>query len=61
MVKADNMIRETKDAFEAILANLYQKDLMDADAEMKVYDLMLKADGITGEKIIEKGSDGDEK
>ena len=34
---------------------------MDADAEMKVYDLMLKADGITGDKIIEKGSDGDEK
>ncbi len=61
MTKADAMIEETKGAFETILAGLYQKDLMDADAEMKVYDLMLKADGITGEKIIEEGSDRDEK
>ena len=61
MVKADKMIEETKDAFETILDSLYQKDLMDADAEMKVYDLMLKADGITGDKIIEKGSEKDEK
>ena len=61
MVKADKMILETKDAFDTILDGLYQKELMDADAEMKVYDLMLKADGITGDKIIEKGSDGDEK
>ena len=60
MTKADAMIEETKEAFETILAGLYQKDLMDADAEMKVYDLMLKADGITGEKIIEEGSDKDE-
>ncbi len=61
MVKADKMIFETKNAFDTILDGLYQKELMDADAEMKVYDLMLKADGITGDKIIEKGSDGDEK
>ena len=61
MVKADKMIEETKVAFETILAGLYQKDLMDADAEMKVYDLMLKADGITGDKIIEEGSDSSEK
>ena len=61
MIKADKMIEETKEAFETILANLYQKDLMDADAEMKVYDLMLKADGITGENLMKKGSDEDEK
>ena len=60
MTKADAMIEETKEAFETILAGLYQKDLMDADAEMKVYDLMLKADGIVGDNLIMKGSDNNE-
>lgn len=61
MSKADKMIKETKGAFEAILSNMYEKDLMDADAEMKVYDLMLKADGIVGDNLIMKGSDDGEK
>lgn len=61
ITKADKMIEETKGAFETILASLYQKDLMDADAEMKVYDLMLKADGIVGDNLLMKGSDKDEK
>ena len=59
MVKADKMIADTKKAFEQILASLYQNDIMDADAEMKVYNLMLKADGIAGDEIM-KGSDDDE-
>ncbi|MBR3161530.1 MAG: 5-bromo-4-chloroindolyl phosphate hydrolysis family protein [Bacilli bacterium] len=61
MTKADKMIKETKDAFDTILSSLYEKDLIDADAEMKVYDLMLKADGIVGEHLIMKGSDANEK
>jgi 5-bromo-4-chloroindolyl phosphate hydrolysis protein len=60
MTKADKMIADTKKAFDQILASLYQKDIMDADAEMKVYDLMLKADGIAGDELIMKGSDEDE-
>ena len=60
MVKADKMIADTKKAFEQILASLYQNDIMDADAEMKVYNLMLKADGIAGDELIMKGSDDDE-
>ena len=59
MKKADNMISDTKDAFNTILSTLYKKDLIDIDADMKVYDLMLKADGITGDKPIMKGSDSD--
>ena len=59
MVKADKMIADTKKAFEQILASLYQNDIMDADAEMTVYNLMLKADGIAGDEIM-KGSDDDE-
>ena len=60
MVKADKMIADTKKAFEQILASLYQNDIMDADAEMKVYNLMLKADGIAGDELIMIGSDDDE-
>lgn len=60
MNKANKMIADTKDAFDTILSSLYQKDIMDADAEMKVYNLMLKADGIAGTSIM-KGSDNSEK
>ncbi len=60
MKKADSMISDTKEAFKTILSNLYKKDLIDIDADMKVYDIMLKADGITGDKPIMKGSDSDE-
>ena len=61
MKKADNMINETAKAFKTILASLYKNDIMDADADMKVYDLMLKADGIVDNNPIMKGSDDDEK
>lgn len=61
MNKADKMIGETNKAFESILSSLYQKDIMDADADMKVYDLMLKADGIVDDNLIMKGSEEDEK
>ncbi len=61
MNKADKMIGETRGAFQTILSSLYQKDLMDASADMKVYDLMLKADGIVDDNLIMKGSDSVEK
>lgn len=57
IMKADKMIEETSKAFQMILSSLYQKDLIDADAEMKVYNLMLKADGIVGDNLLMKGSD----
>ena len=60
MEKADKMISETNNAFETILSTLYKNDIVDADAEMKVYELMLKADGIVKEKLIMKGEDVDE-
>lgn len=61
MNKADKMIEGTNNAFESILSSLYQKDIMDADADMKVYNMMLKADGIVEDNLIMKGSDSDEK
>ena len=60
MIKADKMIEGTNNAFESILSSLYQKDIMDADADMKVYDMMLKADGIVEDNPIMKGSESDE-
>ena len=61
MTKADKMIKDTNSAFSTILSNLYQKDIIDADADMKVYDLMLKADGIVDDNLIMKGSGQDAK
>lgn len=60
MTKADKMIGDTNNAFETILSNLYQNDIIDADADMKVYNLMLKADGIVDDNLIMKGSDQSE-
>jgi len=60
MIKADKMIEGTNNAFESILSSLYQKDIIDADADMKVYDMMLKADGIVDDNPIMKGSVKDE-
>lgn len=55
MTKAQNLIKDTNKAFKTILSNLYQKDIMDTDADMKVYELMMKADGIVEDNIIKKG------
>lgn len=57
MNKAENIIRDTNKAFKTILSDLYQKDIMDTDADMKVYKLMMKADGIVEDDILKKGSD----
>ena len=61
MEKANKMIADTNKAFNTILDNLYENDIMDADADMKVYNTMLKADGIAGDNLMVKGSDKDEK
>lgn len=55
MIKAEKIIKDTNRAFKTILSNLYQKDIMDTDADMKVYELMMKADGIVEDNIIKKG------
>ena len=54
--KADKMIDDTLNAFKQIQASLYEKDIMDADAEMKIYETMLKADGIVEDDLLKKGS-----
>lgn len=61
MEKADKMIKDTSKSFKTILASLYKSEIMDADADMKVYNMMLKADGIVEDNPIMKGSDDLEK
>ena len=39
------MIREINKSYKNILSSLYQSEVVDMDAEMKVFDSLLKADG----------------
>lgn len=55
--KADKMINDTNNAFQKILSSLYEKDIMDVGADIEVYNLMLKADGIVDNNQIMKGSE----
>lgn len=48
------MIEEVNDAFKKILASLYQEEIVDADAEMKVFNQMLKADGFNDKGLLVK-------
>ena len=54
MESTRKMIKKIEEAFRSQLSNLYQSDMIDMDAEMKVFDTMLKSDGFYGE-----GSDFD--
>ena len=45
MKKTKNMIKKINLAFKNQLSNLYQTDIIDTDAEMKVFESMLKSDG----------------
>lgn len=45
MSSAKNMISKINVAFKNQLSNLYQSDMIDTDAEMKVFETMLKSDG----------------
>ena len=45
MSQTKNMMEKINNAFKNQLSNLYQSDIVDTDAEMKVFEGMLKADG----------------
>lgn len=45
MDSTKNMIKKINSAFKNQLSNLYQSDMIDTDAEMKVFETMLKSDG----------------
>lgn len=64
MKQTENMIEKINSAFKNQLSNLYQADIVDTDAEMKVFNSMLKADGYDTEndfiKIEKEKEDKDE-
>ena len=45
MKSTKNMLKKINEAFKKQLSNLYQSDMIDTDAEMKVFEHMLKSDG----------------
>ena len=45
MLQTKSMIEKVNVAFKNQLSNLYQSEIIDTDAEMKVFDSMLRADG----------------
>ena len=47
----NKMIGEINRSYKKILAELYQKDIVDMDAEMKVFNSLLKADGFDDTEI----------
>ena len=54
MSNTGKILKATNKAFRRILNSLYQSELIDADAEMKVFNTMLTADGFD-ETFIEDG------
>ncbi len=47
MKSTENMVVKIRDSFKIQLANLYQSDIIDTDAEMKVFESLLKAEGFS--------------
>ena len=59
MSNTAKILKATNKAFRKILNSLYQNDIVDADAEMKVFNSMLTADGFD-ETLIQEGGEEDE-
>ena len=56
--KVNQMISNIEIAFDNQLNNLYNEEFIDTSAEIKVFEAMLKSDGLLGESINTK-KDGD--
>lgn len=52
MDQVEEMIEKIKDAFEKQLSSIYQEEIVDTDAELKVFESMLKSDGFVDEMNI---------
>ncbi len=51
MRQTEKMIKEINVAFKKQLSNMYQSEIVDTDAEMKVFENMLKSDGFSDDDI----------
>jgi 5-bromo-4-chloroindolyl phosphate hydrolysis protein len=60
MEDSNELIKETSLAFKKILNSLYQNDIENNEAEMKVYNQMLKSDGYNANELEVKDGAKDE-
>ncbi len=58
MRSIESKMETTKVAFEKLLGTLYQSDMVDTDAEIKVFEQMLKMDGYMEEKDFDIKKEG---
>ena len=49
MESTRKMVKKIEEAYRMQLSSLYQSDMIDMNAEMKVFDTMLKSDGFYGD------------
>ena len=56
MKSVQNMTCKIKEAFNEQLNNMYQTEMIDTDAEIKVFETMLKADGFIDEIDLNKNN-----
>ena len=59
MKQTQDMIEKINKAFKAQLSSLYQADIVDTGAEMKVFDTMLKSDGYDESDFLKKGGENE--
>lgn len=51
MTKVETMIERVKEACEAQLNNMYETDLLNTNADIKVFETMLKTDGLVDDNM----------
>ena len=57
MSSTKSKIEDVDLAFKKLLSSLYQAEIVDSTAELKVFDSMLKADGYTGQIDVKKNKE----
>lgn len=60
MKSTQNMVKKINDSFKMQLSALYQDEIIDVDAEMKVIDSMLKSEGLDDNNIKVKKEEENE-
>ena len=60
MESSEKMISKINSSFKNQLSKLYQSDMIDTDAEMKVFNNMLNADGYNNENDLNINKGGEQ-
>ena len=51
LIKVETMIKRVKEACESQLNNMYETDLVNTNADIKVFETMLKTDGLVDDNM----------